>query len=236
MADQVVECAQRTLAVESARIELVQELEFSLPERDQRPRRRGGLLRPLIEWAGDVGTRAFERWANDRMGELRYEGFIEPSRRMYMHSAGSWSELYADGVRWGGRAGTPLAMLNPSPHRGSALDLWWLLDGLRGTIEARAEAEESVRGAPCRRLAARVDLARASAAAGGGLRPPTVERFEELLALPLDVWIDGTHVRRVRYGNWIGHGKGALALELWDFGVSTDHLDWSRLPAWQAAP
>jgi hypothetical protein len=230
-ADEVLACAERTLNAASARVQLCQQLELPLPHGDSA--RRGGLLRPLVRLAARLARKAFERMWERWPGEMCSDGFIEPSRRRSMTQMGNWAELRKEGERWKGRPGRPLAGLEASPDRGSGVgvDLWWLLDALRGVTEAGAKGEEQVRGSPCRRLSARVDLARASAAAPEGLPPPLVDRFEELLALPLDVWIDGSHVRRVRYEGR-AHGKGALTLELWEFGVGTDGLDWSRLPRW----
>jgi hypothetical protein len=69
--------------------------------------------------------------------------------------------------------------------------------------------------------------------AGEGLRPPPVERFEELRALPVTVWIDGLHVRRVRFedGAPLRH---LMMLDLWEFGVPVEDLDWSRLPTFRS--
>ena len=55
-------------------------------------------------------------------------------------------------------------------------------------------------------------------------------RFEDLLALPVEVWLDAQHVRRVRYRP----EHLTETLELWDFGVALDDLDWTRLPAFRS--
>ncbi len=70
---------------------------------------------------------------------------------------------------------------------------------------------------------------RASTASGEGLQPPPVERFEELRALPVTVWIDGQHVRRVRFEGG-PPARHRATLDLWEFGVPVGELDWSRLP------
>ena len=51
------------------------------------------------------------------------------------------------------------------------------------------------------------------------------------------VWIDGQHVRRFQTVER-GSDRYALAartetVELWDFGVPVDELDWSRLPSFR---
>ena len=181
-----------------------------------------------MERAGwDVFWAAMRRWTP----QFRLEGFIEPARRAYTAGVGPWGQMWADGTRWSGRPGQPLAELEPARKPPTTFDPWWYLDALRGVSQATVEGEGRVRETPCRRLAVRIDMARASAAAPAGLQASGVDRFEELLSLPLDVWIDGTHVRRVRYFQ----GPGTSTLELWDFGVSTEGLDWSRLPSWESS-
>jgi hypothetical protein len=74
---------------------------------------------------------------------------------------------------------------------------------------------------------------RAAAASGEGLQPPSVDRFEELRALPVTVWIDGQHVRRIRFerGPQLRH---RATLDLWEFGVPVGELNWSRLPTFRS--
>lgn len=222
--DEVAECVERTLAAASARLQFRFEIDFSAPKRKRR--RRGGLLRPLLGLVKRAGWGVFRR-AMRRWSPFGLDGFIEPSRRRYMAGSGASGQVWKDGALWSGRSGQALAEVKPSRKPPSLYCPWWYLDALRGVSEATVEGDDPVRGAPCRRLAARVDLARASAAAPAGLHAPAVDRFEDLLALPLDVWIDGTYVRRVAYDQ----GTATSTIELWDFGVSTDGLDWSRMPA-----
>jgi hypothetical protein len=63
---------------------------------------------------------------------------------------------------------------------------------------------------------------------------PARPRFEDLLALPLEAWIDDTHVRRVRFDGGRAAGMGVVTLDLDDFGVEVDDLDWSRLPTFRS--
>ena len=225
--EEATESVGRTLAAGSVRIRASYEMDAALP--DSQPRRRGGLLRPFVKKL----ARAAGRWAWEYVGRnwtsFSYEGFIEPSRRRHMVASDGWrmAELERDGERFSGRAGQPVATLQPVRGRGF-VDIWFLLDALRGLTAATPEGDDVIRGTPCSRLAARVDLQRASAATPDGIHPPDVDRFEDLLDLPLTVWIDGTHVRRVRFEE--EQPSRSWSLELWDFGVSTDGLDWSRLP------
>jgi hypothetical protein len=156
----------------------------------------------------------WRRWTRGvNFGRVAGEGMIEFANRRYVLDYGEFTEVNHDGDTGG------------VFHGPSAGDLWWLLDLLRGITEADDEGDELIRGTPCRRLATRVDLSVASAASRAGLSPPTVQRFEELLALPLTVWVDDSHVRRVRFSEL--EGRSARTLELWDFGVDTGTIDWS---------
>jgi hypothetical protein len=234
--DEVVACAERTLGVAQARIELSRDMRFTWPVDRDRPRRRGGLLRPvgsLVKAGGKrAGRAAWHHWMGVRdPGHLEAEGIVEPRARRYMIDFGSYAELYRDGTRWGGASGRPIGPLDPRPPD-RQIDLWWLLDVLRGTTEAIPEGEETLHGVTCRRVAARVDLARASALAPDGLHPPSVKRFEELGALPVTVWIDDRHVRRVRFTEG-ETASSTLTLDLLDFRATADDLDWERLPAFR---
>ncbi len=141
---------------------------------------------------------------------------------------GSYARLYADDQEWDGRSGRELRTLPPDRH---ALPTpLWLLDVLAGMVEASDEGTDDVRGTTCRRLAVTVDVSRASRATPGGVAVPAVGRFENLLALSLLAWIDDAHIRRLH----IGFGHRTETLELWDFGVSLDHLDWGRLPTFRS--
>src|SRR5436190_5260577 len=237
LSDEVVACAERTLAFPRARIELSRDWRFMWPDRAHPPRRHGGLLRPLGKLAKaaakQAGKAAWRHWAKDHdPGHLTAEGVIEPPARRHMIDFGSYAELYKDGKRWGGRSGRPIATLDPWPPD-RQIDLWWLLDVLRGATDASLEREEVLHGTTCRRLAVRVDLARASTLAPSGLHVPSVERFEELNALPVTVWIDGEHVRRVSFTEG-DTTSSTLTLDIVGFDPATGALDWERLPTFRS--
>jgi hypothetical protein len=235
--DEVVGCAERTLSVAQVRIEFSRDMRFAWPQDRHRSPRRGGLLRPVgraIKAVGKAaGKAAWRRWMDDReLGHLTAEGVIEPPARRHMIDFGSYAEVYMDGKRWGGRSGRPIATLDPWPPD-RQIDLWWLLDVLRGTTDATMEGEETLHGARCRRVAAQVDLARASAHAPDGLHVPSVERFEQLSALPITVWIDDQHVRRVRFREG-DSASSTLTLHLVEFEPGLGDLDWERLPTFRS--
>jgi hypothetical protein len=105
-------------------------------------------------------------------------------------------------------------------------------------VAARTVGTEAVRGIACQLLIAEVDLARALAAGGAGWPASFRPGLEPLTTAALAVWIDEGHVRRVRFSqpangavNPEPAGRAStVELELWDFGTSVAHLDWSRLP------
>jgi hypothetical protein len=51
------------------------------------------------------------------------------------------------------------------------------------------------------------------------------------------LWIDEEHIRRVRLEERASEKYSSVSkrrtLELWDFGVPADSLDWSRLPSFR---
>jgi hypothetical protein len=106
----------------------------------------------------------------------------------------------------------------------------WLLDLLAGLTVATDEGGADVRGTACRHFSTTVDVSRASNVTPGGVAVPRLRRYEDLLALPVAVWIDDEHVRRVRF-----RAEDRIdTVELWDFGVSLGDLDWTRLPTFRS--
>jgi len=226
--DEALDLARRrTLAAGSARIVVSREWTTDMPPMPQR--RRGGLLRPLMRAGKAAGKRLLTR----ALGDLDFrrqeaEGFIDLARRRYLLDYGHYARLFADGQEWDGRSGRLLSTLSadtdvvPTPL--------WLLDLLAGVTETRDAGTEGVRGTPCRRIAAKTDLSRASRDIPGGIAVPQLGRFEDLLALPIEVWVDESHVRRVRFER----DDRVETVELWDFGTPLDAIDWTRLPTFRS--
>jgi len=229
--EEVAACAARTLAARSARIVVREDFDHSYLKRSERRRRQGGLLRPVGKLGRLVLRAAWKRATRDlNFGHLVGEGVLQPSAGRYMVDYGSWAVLYRDGDFFGGRSGRRLETLDPW-HAFHQDEVLWLLRLMRGATEARVEGHETLRETRCAKLTARVDMARASALHDGRLRAPAVEHFEELLALQVAVWTDDRFIRRLRFDY---EQKKQLTLELWDFDVPTDELDWSRLPTFKS--
>jgi hypothetical protein len=159
------------------------------------------------------------------------KGVLEPATSRFMIDFGSFAQLHDGDQTFGGRSGRRLATLGPFTTSGASADMMWLLQLLRGTTDAIREGEDVLHGTRCIRLTVRVDLEQASAATAGGLSVPPVDRFEQLRSLPATVWIDGEHIRRVRLERLQSR---ELTLELWDYGLSTEDFNWSRLPTFRS--
>lgn len=123
----------------------------------------------------------------------------------------------------------------PVPTRSGSEPSWptplWFIDVVAGLTAAAPKGTEDVRGTPCRRFDVIVDLSRASKFTTGAIAVPKVGRFEDLLALPIEVWVDDEHVRRVRFSQ---DGR-TDTLELWDVGVPLEDLDWTELHAFRSS-
>ena len=185
-----------------------------------------------------AGAKAAWRRATDDKDfhNLEAEGFIEPRSRRWMADYGDYAELFQDDRLWGGRSGRALSTLEPWPD-GSRTNFLWMLEALRGVVEARADGEEAVRGHGCTKTLATVDLSRASERTPGSVEVPRVSRFSELLALPFSLWVADGLLRRVQFvgGTCTPDGCETMTLDLWDYGVSTERLDWSRLPTFRTS-
>lgn len=217
----------QTLASGSARIEFTTEHLGRLPPM---PPREHGAIRTAVGGAAKVVGKRLWKLASRHLDWRHHqaEGVIDFTRRRYMIDYGSYAALYAQRREWSGRSGRridtlpDLACELPTPL--------WLIDVLAGVTHADDAGIEEIRGDACRRLAVTTDLSRASQLTNDGVGVPSTGRFDDLLALPLDVWIDDRHVRRVRF---VSKDRAETA-ELWDNGASLDSVDWTRLPTFRS--
>jgi len=192
-------------------------------------RRHSQPVRLLRSVAKVIGKRVWTRIT--RRFDFRHmeaEGVIDFTRRRYAVDYGGYSRAYVDGQEWTGRSGR--ARLTLWPDADVVPTPLWLVDLLAGVTDADDVGTDLVRGDTCRRIGARVDVSRASAATSGGVAAPARGRFEDLLSLPVEVWVDDSRVRRVRYEG----DHEAETVELWDFGVRIKALDWTYMPTFRS--
>jgi hypothetical protein len=214
---EVIACAVRTLTAPSARVEIRSDTDLSRdPESD---RRRPGLIGRL---AGRAATGILGRVAPDvspaEIGMMFLHqsgaGFVEPSAGRYLIDFGGWAQVLTDGRRFSGRSGEPLGpRYENRPGRSRRDDPFDVLRRVQAATAARWVGEETVRQTRCRVVAATAGQ----------------DQFT--------VWIDDECIRRFQTVER-GSGRTARAtttetVELWDFGVPVDELDWSRLPAFR---
>jgi hypothetical protein len=226
--DAVSACVQRTLDAPSVRVRYRYDLE--LPGVTDEDRRQARGLRGL--WRRGVGN-----FFNLLMHSA-FAGFAEPAAGQYLVEHRGYAQLFADGRLYRGRAGRPLTALTPERPGDADVDrnLFWPLWVLSGATGARFDGSET----PGRRYIVQADLDQAAAARNltGDWPVHFVKDPPPPHPPAFTVWTDGQYVRGVRFAKQAGNditsdldGYGALTqLELWDFGVSVAHLDWSRLP------
>ena len=106
----------------------------------------------------------------------------------------------------------------------------WLVDLLGGITTAEDRGVEDVDGRRCRRIAATADLIDASSRTPDGLPSPARDRVEELLSLPIEVWLDADDLRQIRFVDGDFVQSVTLTVTFSDFGADLDEIDWSRLP------
>jgi hypothetical protein len=219
---EVIACAGRTLAAPSARIQIRDDTD---PGRDPVPalrrplRSRPGLLGQLTRRAakaalGRVAPGTGPAGLGDHFLHQFGAGFIDLAGGRYLVDFGGHAQALVDGRRFGGLSGEPLGpRYELRPHKFRRDDPLDALRKLQRATAARWAGTEQVRWTTCRVITATVG------------------------ADEFTVWIDGKHVRRFQT---VERGSGRYAratktetVELWDFGVPVDELDWSRLPTFR---
>jgi hypothetical protein len=215
---ELIDCAGRTLTAPSARIQIRADTDTGRdPEQDRE--RRPGLIGRLAGRAVKrlLGSAAVDLSAAEFRELLLHQfgaGFVEPAARRYLIDFGGFAQALVDGRYYGGLSGEPLGPRyenRPGPSRRG--DPLYALGRLQRATAARWAGHERVRWTTCRVVTATVG------------------------ADEFTVWIDGRHVQRFQTAE-PGSGRYARAtrtetVELWDFGVPVDELDWSRLPAFR---
>jgi hypothetical protein len=220
-ATQVIEAAERTMAVGTARLVL-----------QQPPRDTATYVMGHMKTGCNPATPVFWLWkvVTDRLPDVVAEsGWVDFVGRRYELDAGHWM-VRADGVhRYTGRNASRLRR-HRRPQMSSTLrEPLWLIELLRGTVEAEEMGTEDVRGVVCRHFAVVADFPRAAAASQCGLAQPLVPPEALCRKLGIEVW-DGRHigadvvidsaglVRRINVRGFLLN----VTMELFDFGDAVD--------------
>jgi hypothetical protein len=214
---EVVARAKSTLAAPSARLEFRLDTDIVRPERQGR--HRPGPVGKLVRLAARA---AWQRIApgvdaasmRDAFMHQAGKGFLEPAADRYLIDYGSYAEMAIGGKRFGGASGHPLQARHEwHRERAQRDDPLGLLRLLQDVTVARHVGQAAVRGTPCRMVEVRARSAE------------------------FTVWIDDEHIRRIESEARASDEHASVSrretLELWDFGVAVDSLDWSRLPSFQ---
>jgi hypothetical protein len=210
---EIIAAATSTLAEPSARIELRTDVDVVLPDQLARRGPGPGRLVRLAVWAWDrVAPEADAAPPRDVPTRDVAEGFLEPAVGRYQLDFGSYAAMGAGGSYFGGRPGIALQPRHRQRRPPAGLnEPLKVLRALREATGARHLSDEAIRGTACRVIAVTAGSAE------------------------LTVWIDDQHVRRIRSKEHASRRDTSLSviktLELWDFGVPVDSLDWSRLPS-----
>jgi hypothetical protein len=215
---EVIACADRTLSAPSARLQIRDDTETGR-DPEPAPRRRPGLVGRLAGRAvkGLLGSAVADMTAAEFRKLLLHQygaGFIEPAAGRYLIDFGGYAQVLVDGRRFGGLSGEPLGpRYEIRPHRFRRDDPLDALRKLQRATAARWAGTEQVRWMTCRVVA-------------------TTAGHKEFT-----VWLDDQHIQRFQTVER-GSGRSARAtrtetVELWDFGVPVDELDWSRLPTFR---
>lgn len=188
-----------TLAAPSARVQFRFESNIGT---------RKDIRAKLARFVGDTALKRMVPGMGGSIAGRQGEGFIEPPAGRYQIYWGGYATVVTGGREFFGRPDEPVEE-HPAPDSDEGAEsLLEPLANMRGAASARFSGEDIVRGTPCRVIAAETD------------------------SREFTVWVDDVHVRQMSSKSatpslW-GTVTAEVTLELWDFGVATEALDWSR--------
>lgn len=192
---------EETVAAGSSRVSWLRDVSWSLPQFPARPAR--GPVQRLVRRVRSTAGKVIVQGASglvSRLGDPRHlvgAGVVDLSGRRVMVDFGSYATVQIGTQEWSGRSGRPLDTLPAAPpHVPSPL---WLIDLVGGMTTARPCGAEEVAGENWQHLTGTASLAEASEAAPKGMPTPARDDFDELLALPIEVWLDDGQLRRIRF-------------------------------------
>ncbi|MGI3784406.1 MAG: hypothetical protein ACRYG2_26905 [Janthinobacterium lividum] len=228
----VLTALDRTVAARSARITARTDHSWALPSMPGRTARGPvasaaiGIGRTAGKAVGSAVGKGILRLVADGADprHLVGQGVLDLAGRRSMIDYGSYAVLQVGAQEWSGRSGRALQTLPPAtPRIGAPL---WLIDLAAGVTTAVDWGIDDVEGRRWRHLKATASLPEASSRHPDGMPSPARGRYEDLLELPLEVWLDDEHLRRICFVD----DHRTQSVTLFELGVDTGGMDWSRLP------
>lgn len=202
-------------------------------------RPEGGSVRSRVTWlVGSVLRRIFN-WGMSRvlkrLSRTMAEGVagiidFEANRCVY-YPAPSKAEKIVGDRRWYGAPGATVDGLVASPA--SELPPLWLVDLLRGVVDARQQGAETLDGHTARRFLAHADLNRAAEAISYQMAVSSdMDQGVDLTHMAVEVWVDDDdYIRRIRHASGNpGRSMFTSTLDLTELGIALPS-DWSQIPA-----
>jgi hypothetical protein len=221
---EVVVRLHSTLSASSARMEY--RTDIVLPP-DVTPGERlvGKVLKTVWERVVPEGFRTRMREAGREVAQ----GIVEPAAGRYqMIYHTGFAKMCVDGQHYTGLHGGALEDWtkdrSQAPHKDDPL-AWLKL--LQGVTEARYTGNETLRGTPCRKIILSKILLAMRPARPEEARSAKEDSRSDLAEFT--VWIDEEYVRQVQAAEGPGNME-TRTLELWDFGVQDDSVDWAHFP------
>jgi hypothetical protein len=187
---------------------------FKPPHRTRRPRRRGGVLRPLMKAGSAAAKRAFDSIVQH---PVRGHGVVDLGNRRCAIEYKGYGEVIIGDRGWHGAAGDDIAAAEESQfgdlHPLLALEL------LRGAVDVTPAEDGEVR-VDC-------DVLAAAEASGADLRvPSSADRVSRLRRLPIYIRLDDEgHISAVRHELEFG----SFTLDVVERGIPAP--DWTRIPS-----
>jgi len=169
-----------------------------------------------------------------RLSKPMAEGVVgiidfEANRCVY-YPARSKAEMIIGDRRWYGAPGATVDGLVASPA--SELQPLWLVDLLRGVVDAREQGAERLDGHTARRFCAHADLNRAAEGISYQMAVPSdMDQRVDLTHIAVEVWVDDDdYIRRIRHASGNpGRSMFTSTLDLTELGIALPS-DWSRIP------
>ena len=230
---------ESTVAAGPTRITCDTETHWQLPQMPEPPKRNAaqqaaiGIGKTAAKAVGKGFLRLISR--RDELWNQHGEGLVDCATRRMMLDYGHFAMLQIGDEQWSGRSGRRLATL-PAGNVRTTSPLW-LLELVAGVDHASRLGPDptDVDQSGWHGYAATASLPAAIAVHGRSMSSPAQDRYEDLLAIPFEVWIDDADlIRRIVIKTDTETNQDRTTLTLREFDVDIEHLDWTRLPTFRS--